>query len=411
MTPSSPSPSSAPRTRAPRILLCSAWQTVNIGDVAHTPGALALLEEFLPDAEVTLWAFNPLTPAVRDLLRRRFPRVAVVEGRLDAAGEPDDDATRAAVDRADFFLHGSGPATLGWAHAAAFVRRTGRGFGVYGVTYGLYGIPERALLSQARFVYFRDSTSLDRARRDGVRAPVMGWAPDTAFAFDGHDEAAADRFLAAHGLAAGRFLCCISRYRFTPYWRIPSKAAPVDAAKHARNEERKEADHAPLLAAIVAVVRQTPLRVLLCPEDETQMEVTREMLFDRLPADVRARVVWRDTFWLPDEAASVYRRSAGLFGHEMHSPILCIRHSVPALVCRWEEQSTKGHMWRDLGLGDWLFDLDVPDEAARVADAVLAVARDPAAARVRAARAAAVVRTRFRETLTDLAAHLGRPPA
>ena len=36
----------------------------------------------------------------------------------------------AAIERSEFFLHGSGPATLGWAHAQAFVRRTGRGFGV-----------------------------------------------------------------------------------------------------------------------------------------------------------------------------------------------------------------------------------------------------------------------------------------
>ena len=29
--------------RAPRILLRSSWQIVNIGDVAHTPGVLALI--------------------------------------------------------------------------------------------------------------------------------------------------------------------------------------------------------------------------------------------------------------------------------------------------------------------------------------------------------------------------------
>jgi hypothetical protein len=30
--------------RPPRILLRSSWQSVNIGDIGHTPGALALLE-------------------------------------------------------------------------------------------------------------------------------------------------------------------------------------------------------------------------------------------------------------------------------------------------------------------------------------------------------------------------------
>jgi hypothetical protein len=28
---------------------------VNIGDIAHTPGMLALLERHLPEAEITLW--------------------------------------------------------------------------------------------------------------------------------------------------------------------------------------------------------------------------------------------------------------------------------------------------------------------------------------------------------------------
>ncbi len=392
-----------PGGRAPRILLCSAWQVVNIGDIAHTPGALAAIEEFIPGADVTLWLFNPLTPEARAMMLRRFPHLQIVEGKLDARREVTAPEVLTAMDRADFFLHGSGPATLAWAHAEAFARRTGRGFGIYGVTYGLYGIPEKATLSRARFVYFRDSASLARALADGVRAPIMEWGPDTAFATDLRDDANADTFLRAHDLFDGKFLCCISRYRFTPFWLMPSKNEPMNAARHARNEEKKVADHTPLLAAIIAVVRETKLRVLLCPEDETQMTITREMLFDKLPDDVKPRVVWRETFWLPDEAISVYRRSAGLFGSEMHSPIMCIGQGIPAIVCRWEEQSSKGIMWRDIGLGDWLFDFDVPAEAAAMPAAVLALARNPAAAKRRAEQARERVRQRFRETMTVVA--------
>ena len=390
-------------SRPLRVLLCSAWQVVNIGDIAHTPGALALLETYVPEADVTLWAYNPLTPAARSLITTRFPRAEIVEGALDADGETTDPATLAAIDRSDFFLHGSGPAAIAWQHAEFFTRRTGRPFGVYGVTYGLYGCQERETLTRARFVYFRDSASLALARAAGVHAPVMEWAPDFAFGFDLRDDARADSWLAAHGLESGKFLCCISRFRFTPYWELSSNPMPFDAAKHARNEEKKLADHAPLLDAITAVVRQTNLKILLCPEDESQMAITRENILAHLPADVLDRVVWRDTFWLPDEALSVYRRSAGLFGHEMHSPIMCIAHGIPALVCRWAEQSSKGVMWRDIGLGDWLFDLDVPAESAALAPAVLALARDPAAARARASTASAFVRRRFAETLALVA--------
>jgi len=34
---------------------------------------------------------------------------------------------------------------------------------------------------------------------------------------------------------------------------------------------------------------------------------------------------------------------------------------VIGMVCRFVEQTTKGFMWRDIGLGDWLFDLDRPE--------------------------------------------------
>jgi hypothetical protein len=109
--------------------------------------------------------------------------------------------------------------------------------------------------------------------------------------------------------------------------------------------------------------------------------------------------VWRDKFWLPDEAVSVYRRSAGVFGHEMHSPIMCIGSGIPAIVCRWAEQSTKGFMWRDIGLGEWLFDFDNEADLPRLAPAVLALAQDPQGAKKKAERAREVVFERFAQTM------------
>lgn len=384
----------------PRVLLCSAWQAVNIGDVAHTPGALALLETYLPEANVTLWAYSPLPPEVDAMMRRRFPRLDIVEGTLSADGATaSNPQLAAALDRSDFLLHGSGPATLAWAQAEGFARRTGRPFGVYGVTYGLYGIPEKATLSRARFVYFRDSVSLETARRDGVRPPILGLAQDAAFAFDLRDDAKAVAFLKTSGLEDGRFLCCISRLRNTPFWEIPSKRVALDPVKHARNEAMKEHDHRPLQDAIIAITRQTAMKVLICPEDETQIRITRENLLDRLPEDVRPKVVWRDRFWLPDEALGVYTRSAGLFGSEMHSPIMCIGSGIPAIVCRWAEQSTKGLMWRDIGLKEWLFDFDREEEVRAVAGTALTLAQNPSAARAKAAKARAFVRRRQAETM------------
>ena len=215
------------------------------------------------------------------------------------------------------------------------------------------------------------------------------------------NDAAATAFLQKHGLEEGKFLCFLPNLRNAPYWEVKPGYA-FDEAKHARNEEMKEHDHAPLREAIIAIVRETPMKVLVCPEDSTQMETGKEMLVDPLPEDVKAKVVWRENFWLTDEAISTYVRSAGLVSIEMHSPIMALGNGVPAIVCRFAEQTTKGFMWRDIGLGDWLFDLDKPDELARVAPTALALAKDPAAAKAKAAKAREFVQQRQRETMAVL---------
>src|SRR5207244_2509 len=152
----------------------------------------------------------------------------------------------------------------------------------------------------------------------------------------------------------------------------------------------------------VAVVRQTEMKVLVCPEDASQMEIGKEMLVDKLPDDVKAKVAWRPNYWLTDEALSTYVRSAGLFGAEMHSPIMCIGNGIPAIVCRWAEQTSKGLMWRDIGLGEWLFDLDKEEDIPRIVPAVLSLAKDPAAAKVKAGKTLKFVKQRQRETMAIL---------
>jgi len=101
----------------------------------------------------------------------------------------------------------------------------------------------------------------------------MEFGPDGAFACDLRDDARATAFLKAHKLETNRFLCCIPRLRYPPIWTIPSKKRPINPIKHARNEAMKEHDHAPLRQAIIDVVQQTDLKILICPEDQTQMKV------------------------------------------------------------------------------------------------------------------------------------------
>jgi polysaccharide pyruvyl transferase WcaK-like protein len=183
----------------------------------------------------------------------------------------------------------------------------------------------------------------------------------------------------------------------------PRKKQRFDPVKHARNDAMREHDHAPLREAIRRVVRETGRKVLVCPEDRTHMAVGRERIVERLPDDIRRAVVWRPDYWLTDEAVSTFTRSAGLFGNEMHSPIMCIGNGVPAIVCRFAEQTSKGLMWRDIGLGDWLFDLDDEADLRRVPDAVLEMAREPSAARKRAAAARTFVELRQKAAMQTIA--------
>ena len=386
----------AAEKRPPRLLLRSSWQTVNIGDIAHTPGVLALIEKHLPGVEVRLWP-SKVDNGVEEMLLARFPKVRIVKG---------PEALKAAFAECDFLLHGSGPSLVAQNDVARWARETSKPYGVYGITLSLQGSTATspasdaainatvAVLSGAKFAYFRDSKSLELAKQRGCTCPLMEFGPDGAFATDLRDDAKATAFLKANGLEDGQFLCCIPRLRFTPYWTIHKERA-MDPVKHARNEALKEHDHAPHRQAIIEVLRQTKLKVLICPEDQTQMAVGKELLYDPLPADVKARAVWRPNYWLTGEAISVYTRSAGLFGNEMHSPIMCIGNGIPAIVCRWAEQTSKGLMWRDIGLGDWLFDFDKEEDRAKLVPAVLAMAKDPTAAKAKAAKGREFVMNKF----------------
>lgn len=403
---------SSTQTRAPgflldelprNILLRSGWQVENIGDIAHTPAMMALIEKNIPGAIVTFWPWYHYMPDNElKMLQKRFPKMKLVEGKLDGNGKGSTKELEDAIQEADFFLHNSGPATIAWADAAAFKKRTGKSFGVYGVTYGLYGTPERDTLSDAAFVYFRDSISLQKAREAGIHAPVMEFAPDAVFSIDVTDDPKAKAFLKANDLKDGKFVCCIPKQRNTPVWLHRQKNRPFDVVKNARNEEMKEHDHKPLRDAITAVVRKAKLKVLICHEDETEMSIGKDWLLDKLPDDVKPKVVWLNRPWLTDEAVSIYKRSAGLFGNEMHSPIICIAHGIPAIVVRWEEQSSKGIMWRDIGLGDWLFDFDREDEIVRFVPTVLAMSTNKKSAKNKAVKAQAFVQALQKETMKIL---------
>jgi polysaccharide pyruvyl transferase WcaK-like protein len=321
---------------------------VNIGDIAHTPGMLTLLEKHRPDDTVTLWP-NRLSPEVEALLVARFPKLRIAKTKA---------AQDAALAACDFFLHGSGPGLVG-RNEAERARQAGKPYGFAGVTLSDDELKEnRELLGGATFVFTRDGDSLQALRNAGIKGPRTEFGPDATFALDLRDDDAADRLLAQHHLEPGSFLCAIPRLRWTPYWEIHPESVKPNPERSAVNEAFADRDHAKLREAIIAWVTRTGKQVFLVPEMTYAVPRLRPLLYDPLPAAVKPSVAVLDRYWLTAEAASVYARAAAVVSMEMHSPIMAVAAGTPAILLRQPTDTRKGQMWRDIGLTPWIFEID-----------------------------------------------------
>jgi polysaccharide pyruvyl transferase WcaK-like protein len=59
----------------------------------------------------------------------------------------------------------------------------------------------------------------------------------------------------------------------------------------------------------------------------------------------------------------------------MHSPIIAFHEGTPAIYLRQPTDSRKGQMWRDVGLSDWLFEID-STSGSQIADALMSIHKD-----------------------------------
>lgn len=409
--------------RPPRILLRGSWQSVNIGDIGHTPGALRLIERHFPESEVILWPGN-LGHGSREFLLKAFPRLRIAEGAsgsdgkpvLGPDGRPTSKALTEAWAEADIMIHGSGSGFGARAHLAAWHRATGKPFGVFGVStdpisgFGDGRDPEggtlqsirqrieqlprthldaetRWIIDHASFMFTRETLSRDYLRLQGVTTPILEFGPDAQFGMHLRDDPRGDAYRKSQRLEEGKFICVIPRLRYTPYYQIRNEARVAsDHVKDAINARTTEQDHAKLRAMIVAYVRQTGNRVMACAEMTYQVPMAKEVLVDPLPADVKKNVVWRDTYWLPDEAASIYSKAQAVISVECHSPIIALANGTPAFYVRQPTDTCKGQMYRDIGVDNWFFEVDETN-GDQLWSRLEAIHRDPAGARTYVANA------------------------
>ena len=366
--------------KPPHVLVREALQFENIGDSGRVPGTIRLLYQHLPEAMVTLWPWQ-LHEREREMLVRAFPKLRIATGEVNEAGHASTPELAAAWKEADIFIT---PAR----HAKTFQAwaKTGRPYGLFGSHFdpisGRTSLPDGGTLEQLReaisklpadhldghyksrevydgasFIFARDTYSLQYLKSQKLRTPIVEFGLDGTFGIAVRDEKRAQSWLKRIGAEEREFICVLPRLRYTPYYRV--KNLPRDEGDYeidAINAEHAARDHAPLRELITLWVRETGLKVLLCPEMTYEIAVAKEHLFDPLPADVKPHVIWRDTFWLADEAASVYTRAVAIVSAECHSPIIALSQGTPAFYVRNPVDTVKAQMFRDLGLSDWVFE-------------------------------------------------------
>ncbi len=341
------------------ILLVSGWQDVNIGDIAHTPGLLRVLETYAPQANIILWKKSKATEEVAKLLKNNFPRVQIIYGNVDNNKEVDSPEVRQAFAQADVMIHGSGPSVMAQPHLEAWVKNSAKPFGIYGTT--IQNIDEnlKKLLSKAAFIYTRETASLKVLEKAGITGNHVGFAPDATFFLNIHNDAKAEQFLRENGLEKKKFICAVPRLRITPYYKNNPSNYTLERIQQIEelNNQKKEPDHAKLREAMVAWVRETGNKVLVCPEMTYQVELMDELLIDPLPADVKPFIVKRG-YWLPDEAASVYAQAHTVLSFECHSPIISAANNTPFFYLRQPEDTIKGQMYYDLQFNDRVFEIE-----------------------------------------------------
>lgn len=384
------------------ILLQSAWDTVNIGDIGHTPGTLHILEQHLPQVQVIVWAMK-LDERVTAMLKRRFPKAEFLQGNI--LGEKDaDKALRAAIDRSDLFIRNSGMGQdTSWTK---YCRKTGKPYGMYGQSYfktmvsGEKGEENMDLLNHASFIYTRESRTLKMLQEAGVKAPVLEFAPDGCFGIDVRDEERGLATMKKLGLEDRKFITVLLRTNTPKAPGVddprPEKLNPLHPTpQQVADDERRAAGFREL---ITKWVKATGNKVLIAPETIKEMGHNKRLIFDPLSEDIRSHVVNLEYFWNADEAASIFARAHTVVCHEPHSPIIALANGTPIIHWFSEFHGLKCWMFEDIGLKEWLLEIDtVPAEA--VFQVVMENERDYPAALAKVKKAMDFVHQRQADTM------------
>lgn len=341
---------------------------------------------------------------VADDILNRLPRemLAELEGR-------NPEAARALTD-AGFVLFTSGTTlnfgrmgvrrfyafSLKYAMPLLVARVLGIPYGVGGQSFEALDWPSdlvfRPLLKDARFVYCRDPDSLAYLAQRDLLAPRSGFRPDSTFFFQGFDEPWLETYLRAHRLTPKTFITLTIR-------SARSQPGPLaDTITQERQDEHMER----IRAFVSDWVARTGVPVVLCPEVRYEIPLMHDNVYMRLAPEVREKCIWMDQFWTTEQAYSLYRQAEIVVSMEMHSVIMALSLGTPVLMPQFCENGRKVWMLEELGLRDWIFDIDEPADSPRLLEAALKIHQAPDGAGARIRRQLPRVRQLGLEMVTEI---------
>ena len=311
----------------------------------------------------------------------------------------------------DLFLYNSGMVINYGLHGAHDWERTlasvmplflagnlGKPYGTWAQTFDTFDSPSpivlKRVLSDAKFLFTRDSISLGVLNAAGIQGPHIAFAPDIAFQYRQRNDAAANAYLQKVGLERGKFLVAIIHYA-------------VLERPGVRERGREYVQK--MQEVLIRWVRETKLPVLVAPEDDREIALGREELIDPMPADVKPFLKLRDTFWLPDEALSVFLASRTMFNMEPHGNIMALANGLPCLHCYEWAFGKKAEMFADIGLGEWAFHL-ARATPAQMGDTLLGVHKDYAGAQRKREQGMRVVEQKTRSGFDVVRRSIGLTP-
>lgn len=393
------------------ILLRSSWNDYNVGDIGHTPGTLRLIERYIPEADVLLWHESP-RPITEALVARYFPRVKIVRGSFMQKDTPLEGDLKTAFDKAGVYIQNSGMGfnyglfnyewngLIGNLSPMLYCIDKGIPCGTYGQSYDKFAPPSmlfyRDVMNRLSFVYCREKESVRFLQDNDFKSPVLEFGPDGCFGIDVVDDAQGTAYLDANKLEKGKFLVINIRTNTSKDDKPGDLMNPVSTPEK-REEDRRRL--AKVKALITYWVRKSGQKVLIIPEAQKEGRQAKIQLYDTLDNDVKEKVVCRQEWWTnADEAMGIIKYAHTAFGMEPHTLIMALTLGVPILHARPVSNGRKGWMFRDIGLPEWLFDIDkvTADELVAALSEIMA---HYAAAKEKVNTAMSIVKDRQEKTM------------